>query len=552
MPSRDRLLWMARLILHETGQGMRQVVVERDVFRVGRGIDNDLPLDADGVSAFHAELTRDSRGYSLIPLEDSGETLVNGQPSGPTPLRSGDEIRLGSARLTFEYDEIDAPSPSLAGERPPAWRPVSAASADSGEHRVPVEELAEEHRQGSLGTTDARDERRFALLYGAGKQVLSAATLDEVTDLVLPLVFDCLSAERGALLLEDPESGEMRPRVLRHRDGRELSEAELRVPSSIVEAVVKGRLGILTLDALHDERFEGRDSIQGGQIRSALCAPLWDENEILGVIYLDSRIETQAFARPDLVLLNAIANLIAIRLRQDALFEQLADERVLRTTLARFHSPDVVEAILSRSGERGDPGLGLEEQDVSVFFADLKGWTSMAEVISPAVIAEILNEYYALATRIVFANGGSVNEYIGDSVMAIFGAPVKHPDHADRAVRTALQLLSELSTQRQGLLAEFGSQVRVAINSGRAVVGTLGSAERLKYAVIGDTVNVAARLEHVGPPNTLTIGEETYRRLSDTRSFEDLGLVKLRGREKPVRTYRAQGGGSCESVSSTS
>ena len=113
-----------------------------------------------------------------------------------------------------------------------------------------------------------------------------------------------------------------------------------------------------------------------------------------------------------------------------------------------------------------------------------------------------------------------------------------HDDHADRAVNAGLGLLRELSSLSDGLMAEFGSQVRVAVNSGRVVVGTVGSPNRLKYAVIGDPVNVAARLESIGEPNALTMGEETWRRLSAPGDCEDLGPIKLRGRVQPVRAYR--------------
>ena len=154
-----------------------------------------------------------------------------------------------------------------------------------------------------------------------------------------------------------------------------------------------------------------------------------------------------------------------------------------------------------------------------------------------AVVAEFLNEYYAMTTRIVFAHGGSVNEYLGDSVMAVFGDPVIHEDHADRAVSAGLEMLAEMNARQEGLMAEFDSQARVAINTGRAVVGNVGSESRLKYAVVGDPVNVAARLERIGEVNAVTVGEETYRQLSDRDGWEDLGEIKLRGREKPVRTY---------------
>lgn len=511
---------MPRLIVHGPGGATRRVELVRDVFCIGRSPDNDLPLEAEGVGDHHARLTRSENGYVLSGR--GGESLVNGGEPNESPLRSGDTIRLGTVRLTFEGD--DGASPASPWDQ----------------QRVSIEDLAIEQSQ-LTRDEPVRNAARLGLLYSAGKEVLSAASLEDVIQLVLPLVFESIAAERGALLLRDSATGGMHPRLLSHRDGRRLAEGEFPIPRSIVAEVVNDRLGIVTLDALHDSRFEDKASVKREHIRSALCAPLWDGEQVLGVIYLDSRIESGIFGRSDLTLLSALANLIAIRLKQDALYGELAEERVVRTTLQRYHSPDVVEEILSRATSSGEPEIGLEEREVSILFADLKGWTPFAESVPPAVVAALLNEYYALGARVVFAHGGSIHEYLGDSVMAIFGAPVAHEDHADRAVSTGLELLEAMASQRDGLIAEFGSQVRVAINSGRAIVGHIGSPTRLKYAVVGDPVNVAARLEHIGEPNTVTIGEGTWSRLSDREGWKALGALKLRGRDKRVRAYQKRG-----------
>jgi len=382
--------------------------------------------------------------------------------------------------------------------------------------------------------TSRHSHSRLAALYEVGRKVLSASTLDDLNDLALGLVFDCVNAERGALLLRSGGREDFVPRLLRHRDGRALGADELQVPTSIVREVVSGHVGILTSDALLDPRFAARASVQRSQIRSALCVPLWDEGEIHGVVYLDSRMQSYAFTVDDLELLTAIGNLIAIRMKQDELHGTLTEERVFRANLERFHSPAVVDELLSRTKQGGTADFGLEEREVSILFADLKDFTPLAETLELIDVAAFLNDYYARATKVVFEHGGTVNEFIGDSVMAIFGAPVSYPDHAERAVRAALDLL-----RVAGELERAGSraQVRVAINSGRVVAGSIGPPSRLKYAVVGDAVNVAARLEGIGQPGEVTLGEETFRRLKDV-PCEDLGPVKLKGREREIRVYR--------------
>lgn len=403
------------------------------------------------------------------------------------------------------------------------------------EERIAVQEALASDL--SPGVAPGQDAERLALLYRVGREVLSARSAEDLQDVALSLVFDCLRAERGAILLRNGE-GELEARVQRDRNQTDLSEDEWKVPRSIVEEAASEGVGILTTDAVSDPRFSARESIQRGHIRSALCAPLWDGEQVLGVLYLDSRIRSYAFTRADLLLLSSIANLVAIRLKQERLHAELSEERVLRANLERYHSPEVAEQILSRVRGMGRSTLGLEEREVTILFADLKGFTSLAETIDPAIVANFLNEYYELATSIVFEHGGTVNEYIGDSVMAIFGAPVPQPDHARRAVETAIELVQRVRRPQGSRPQLEGVQVRVALNSGRVVVGSVGSRNRLKYAVIGDAVNVAARLESLGEPNTITLGEATQQLLAGSVACEDLGPTHLRGRERPIRVYR--------------
>jgi adenylate cyclase len=402
------------------------------------------------------------------------------------------------------------------------------------EERIAVEEAVGE----GLAGHPSLERERFELLYQVGRRVLEASSADDLNELALSLVFDSVNAERGALLLRDSD-GAMRASTLRHRDHSELSEDELRVPSSIVNEAVSGAVGILTTDALHDPRFLSRASVQEENIRSAICVPLWDGAKVLGVIYLDSQLESYAFTRDDLLLLSSIANLVAIRLKQESLNAELSMERVVRSNLERYHSPDVAEAILTGARDHGEAGLGLEEREVTIVFADLTAFTPLAETMAPAGVADLLDDFYGLATRIVFENGGSVNEFVGDAVMAIFGAPVSQPDHADRAVRAAIQLQQALRKRRaEATESREHIEVRIAINSGSVVAGTVGPPHRLKYAVIGDAVNVAARLEALAEPGSITLGEATYHQLREPPPSTDLGETQLRGREQSIRVYR--------------
>lgn len=396
-----------------------------------------------------------------------------------------------------------------------------------GAERVRVEELEEAGREG------------FALLYQVGRRILAADSFDDVIQLALSLVFECVDAKRGALLLRDPHTGQFVPRVVRdHRRGP-LAPEELPVPRSIVSEVVNERVGLLITDADRDMRFSSKASVRQSKIRSAMCAPLWDQEQVLGVIYLDSLEQSYAFTRADLLLLNAIANLVALRLKQEMLNEQLSSERIVRSNLARYHSPGIVDSILARSREQGSrPDLGLEERDVSLLFADLRGFTPFAEGSPPSVVAGVLNEYYELGTKVIFDHGGTIIDFVGDSVLAAFGAPVFQPNHADRAVAAGLALLRRIHEIAPVEDFRYQPELRVSINTGRVVVGNIGSLDQLKYAAVGDAVNVASRMQGLVEPNTVLIGESTWKCLASEFSYTDLGPQQLRGREVPVRMFR--------------
>jgi len=497
---------MPELTIRSPARAERLATVEGDVFRIGRDAGNDLQLDDPRSGRHHAELVREGVRYTLRDLNPVSQTSVNGEFCRERLLAPGDEIRIGDTLLIYDDGTGEELLPSAFEE-----------------HRLPVADLGEPSGEGPLG-----------LLYQVGKQVLSASTLDDLNEFALALVFRCVKAERGALLLRDEKTQELRPRLLQDRAGRRLGPDELVVPTSIVREVVSGQIGLLTSDALHDPRFEERASVRSSHIRSALCAPLWDEGDILGVVYLDSRLLSYAFTRDDLALLTAIGNLIAIRLKQDILYAALAEERVARSQLERYHSPGVVEEILRNTKQRGVAEIGFEERDVTILFADVKGFTRQAEQLTPSAVASFLNEYYAVATRSVFDHGGTVNEFVGDSVMAVFGAPVPQEDHAERAVRAGIEMLQQLRTGAP----DGAPPIRVAVNSGRVVAGSIGPPARLKYAVVGDAVNVAARLEAIAEPDAITLGEETFRLLGGSMECEDLGPTPLKGKARPIRIYR--------------
>jgi adenylate cyclase len=220
----------------------------------------------------------------------------------------------------------------------------------------------------------------------------------------------------------------------------------------------------------------------------------------------------------------------------------LVREQREKRRLSRFFSPDVVRAILTTSGEEA---LAGRRRRITVLFSDIRGFTSLSEKLEPEEVVALLREYLTAATAIVFKHGGSVDKYIGDAIMALYSAPFDQPDHAVRAVRTALELQQCVQALSAQWAARGGGSLRsgVGIHTGDAVVGAMGSQQRLEFTAIGDTVNVASRLEGLtkdfGAP--IIISQTTLDEVGALFQARPLGSVRVKGRDVPVDIYAIDG-----------
>lgn len=204
----------------------------------------------------------------------------------------------------------------------------------------------------------------------------------------------------------------------------------------------------------------------------------------------------------------------------------------------RFVPKAVVDQMLA-SGE--EVKLGGERMDISLIFVDIRGFTTLSEKLEPEQVIQFLNEYLDVCTKAIFKFNGTLDKFIGDGVMAIFGAPIRYDNHAEMAVRAALEMKKQTAALEARLMEKLGFTVRfgVGINCGPAIVGNIGSEElRLDYTAIGDTVNLTARLESNAKPGQILISDNIYERISHLFEIESMGEIKVKGKEMPVTIYQ--------------
>ncbi len=517
--------------------------------RLGRGSDNDVVLSDVSVSRYHAEIRRDGDGWSIFDLKSTNGVELNRAAVQRAPLQAGDRLSIGVFELVVEPHADVRTQQDVVVTAHPESGTVDLAALTNATIVRPLADFSESF--GLLGKLDAPlpaeapadlayTNRMFGFLTRLAKVLINVESVDDVLARVLDIAFDALPVDRGFVLLSDA-GGELVCELSRIKDRVELRPAEVPVSRTMLRAVMQERVALVTFDAQSDQRLSGGESIRLHQIRAAMCAPLWSGERIIGVMQVDSPFQVGAFTERDLDFLSTLANYVAVAVERIRYARQAEHERQMRSQLERYHSPAVIEQVLHEGGDGSRPRLA----QATVLFADLVGFTSFRESSGPEEVAELLGAFLNLSVEAIFRAGGTLDKFIGDCVMAFFGAPVPQEDHALRAARAAVEIQRELKAWSAAREARGlpGFAARVALNSGPVVVGDIGSARRVDYTVLGNTVNVAARLEAlVARPGDVVLGPETWRLLGGQIPAEPLGEHQLKGLQQKIMAYRVAAG----------
>ena len=537
------------------------VALDRPETTLGRAEDNDIVLVDRVTSRHHAVVLHDGRRWWIRDLESRYGLRVNDDVADEADLRPGDVVTIGTVDFTVE-EAPDAPLDLTGLADPPGGDDLrepddaDVGVGPDGSLVRPVADFAV-----SLGLTLDVDQAAApapapeavggpALVEGdhgysslavgyltrLAHDLRTAADVDEAARRTLDVAFHALGVDRGWILFTDA-AGEVVERLARVGDRVQHPEGELPISMSIVRQVLAERVSMATGDVTLDAQAASR-SMMDHHIRAAMCAPLWSGDAVSGVIYVDSLLTRGAFTASALDLLTAMANNLAVAVSALHHAQDAEREREARRYLERYHSPAMIDALQRR--EAVDGISTLRQADVTVLFADVVGFTSVSQELSPDGVARLLDGFFTEAVEAVFDHGGTLDKFIGDAVMAFFGAPVATHDHAEQALRAALDLRFRVSRWNERQVAAGGRpvEIRVALNSGPVVVGDVGSSRRVDYTVLGNTVNVAARLEGVGAPGEIILGPGTRERLPADFPLEPLGDLELKGLRHPLPVWK--------------
>jgi adenylate cyclase len=311
------------------------------------------------------------------------------------------------------------------------------------------------------------------------------------------------------------------------------------VPQSIARKAVDDRVAILSDNAATDDRFKGK-SILIQSVRSAMCTPLMgSDGNVLGILYVDNQTAIHSFADEDLEFLIAFGGLTANAIEISRLSDRLRREAVVVSNFQRYFAPNLATQIAQQEGA---VQLGGQKRPVVIFFSDIRGFTPLSETMGPDEIARLLTEYFTEMVEIVFEHSGTLDKFMGDAIMALWGAPIAHADDADRAMKCALDQLVSLERLNKKWKEQDRPElgIGIGINFGEVFAGNIGSDRRLEYTVIGDAVNIASRLCSIAGPNEILISESFYQALKHPPKVEALEPIQVKGKTKKIPVYRAK------------
>lgn len=495
----------------------------------GRDPASEIQVFAPGVSRRHCQIIQESGRFAVCDLGSMNHTYVNKAIIARTELRDGDLISVGGIHMEYVEDE----------------GVIHDALNDTSEHKVESVDAidADVMFRSSADTHMAsRDdlskevevlERRLRIFYEVSQSLGTVQNSLELLNRIMVKLFEAFSqVDRGVVMIGDSFET-LIPRVVHYRDDSENSTVP--VSRALGAKVFLERQAIL---ARNIDELEGPSSDTFSQFhqRSVMCAPLLFHSDCMGYIQLDSK-GNDRFSKEDLRLLTGIAGQAGVFLKNAKLFRL--------TNLERYFSDDLARRVIDGEIDL-NPGGALRQG--TVFFSDIIGFTGLSEKLGPHQVISLMNRYFEIMVNIILKYRGYIDKFIGDAIMAIWGAPAEVEDEVLSSLRAAVDMQNALYLFNCELVSELGSRgvgetldMAIGINTGPFIAGNLGSERRMEYTVIGDAVNLAQRVESKATVGTIYVSDSTHDAADGPLLACRLRPVQLKGKARPVTIYSVRG-----------
>ncbi|HEX3102434.1 MAG TPA: adenylate/guanylate cyclase domain-containing protein [Pyrinomonadaceae bacterium] len=561
------------IITEPTGRVWESSIVLGSVYTIGRAKENDIVLNDRRVSRKHAFIDTEVGGFRIVDgyiengqlFRSVNHVFVNGSIQLEYRLKDGDKIAIGESKLEFRLTEtavgagVDNAPPTIITLTPTFEKTKSVNFDDSPlghtQVQMSVNEIIGRKSNMSLESAVAtpeeiKDLRRKAkileLLFEMSKTLGTVFELEEIFEKATDLIFRGTPADRVvALLAEESPDGKIIDDSLYQIGAKTRDESfaklteKLTVSRTITKRVMTYGIAILSQDAKTDEQFKGAESIVSQGVRSTICAPLITQSNVHGVLYADRLDPFAAFSQDHLELISAVAAQTAVTVETVKAHNRLAREEVARANYSRFMPEYVVKQLLENPDSFR---LGGANQTITVLFADIRGFTAISEHENPENVVGLLNQYFSAMTEIIFEHGGTLDKYIGDGLMALFGAPTATEFDARNALNAAVAMQKRVLTLKGELNSQGFANIAIGIglHTGVATIGYIGSERRSEYTAIGDTVNLASRLESNTVGGQILISEATAQAAGSIFPMVKREPLTVKNRLQPVELFEVK------------
>ncbi len=505
------------------------------VTTIGRAPDNSLWLDDPNMSRRHCEVRQQNGRYIAKDLGSFNGTFINNLSMSEQVLKPGDRLQFGSTSAYFIPVEGQQVGEEVIGAGTVAG---SVPSGAGGVGSDLTSEQADEAREAT-----SRKLRNFMALLEIVKAVSSELDTNRLLEIVVGKAIDLIHAERGFCVLF--EDGKRVFRVARTQKGDPIADPEKQISGSVLDGVSTSGEPVLTINAQQD--LGGFMSIVALEVRSLICVPLKVKEKTRGAIYVDSHVAQREFTDESMNLLQAFADQAAIALDNARLYDEVVEsremEKKIRRIFQKYVPADVVREVLNIK-----EGTRLSSRQVAtVLFSDIRAFTSMSERMAPEEVVSFLNEYLKRMVDIVIEEGGIVDKFVGDAVMAVFGAPVTRPDDPVRAVRAGLRMLEELerfNAERQAA-GKDPIRIGVGIHTGALIAGNIGSDKKMEYTVIGDTVNLSSRIQDLNKEfrTAILVSQQTQDAVAAHFRMRPMTPIAIKGKTGLFQVFEVLGAG---------
>jgi adenylate cyclase len=506
---------------------------------IGRHPDNSVCNDHLSLSRFHAQILVDGNAALIVDSQSRNGTYVNNLRIQRCELKDGDQLRFGEVFFRFVQGKVQRAYDLV--------KPMTGEVKHISDLLDPEQDSSASGSAIKLRQAASQEQRnldKLNILLDVGRELGAMPELEKLLAKLLDLLFVIMDIDRAAILLANPDTQALEPKAVKTRH----SDRQQRIYSQqIVNFIFNSGNAVISNNPETDQRFDGSDSILVQSIRASMGVPLKLHNHTMGVLYVDSLTAVSAYTEEDLEFLAAIAGQATVAIENNLLSERIRAAAVMQAKFARFF-PKAVSQRLQES-----EALEIIETEATILFADITNFSQLSSVMPPRQVIAMLNAYFTVMVEdIIFRYEGTLEKYIGDALLAVWGAPYPHNDDPYRAIQAALAMQNAMTAlnqtwQEQQIIPQqlFPIQIHIGIHTGMVAAGNIGSPQLIQYATIGDTTNLASRICGEAKGGDILLSQSTATRLEQfDRSLmthlplEKLPPVTLKGRSEPIQLFR--------------